>query len=64
MDPTGNVHQIVCKSQKKWDGHSGNDSADILAGKHELYTERPNSPRPKNGETSEKQSQEHAHHFL
>jgi hypothetical protein len=30
----------------------------------EPYTESPSRPRPKKGETSEEQSQEHDHHFL
>jgi hypothetical protein len=36
----------------------------IRGRKHESYTERPNSPRPKKPGTGEEQSQVHAHHVL
>jgi hypothetical protein len=47
MDPTKQQHQILCKSQKKYDGDPGNDQTSVLGRKHELHMESPNSPRPK-----------------
>jgi hypothetical protein len=48
MDPTKEQHQILCNSQKKFDGDPG------LGGVHRCLNGMPGSG----------QSQEHAHNFL
>jgi hypothetical protein len=63
MVPTTEQHKILSKSRKRCDEDPGNDTS-VGGRKQAPYTESPNSSRPKNGETGEGQSQEHAHHFL
>jgi hypothetical protein len=38
---------MLCKSQKKYNRDSCNDQTNVQGGKHEPYTESPNSMRPK-----------------
>jgi hypothetical protein len=47
MDPTKEQHHILFQSQKICDEDPGNDQTRFQGRKHELYTESPNSPRPK-----------------
>jgi hypothetical protein len=50
MDPIKELHHILCKSLKMCNGDPGNDKTSVRGRKHEPYTERPNSPRSKNGD--------------
>jgi hypothetical protein len=47
MDRTKEQHQLLCKSRRECDEGPGNDWTSFQGRKHEPYTERPKSPRPK-----------------
>jgi hypothetical protein len=51
-----NTKESLCKSRKKCEGRRDSDYTSVRGKKREPYTESPNSPGPKKGETGEEQS--------
>jgi hypothetical protein len=64
MELTVNVHPILCKSQTICNGDPGNDQASIRERKPDPLIGRVKFAETENGEASEDQSQEYAHHLL
>jgi hypothetical protein len=64
MDPTANVHPILCKYWKKCYGDPGNNERIVWRRKHACSNSILGSGQTEVGGTSEEQSQDIVHHFL